>query len=220
MTAREAGSADCEPDGMRKGFKYLGSTHRGDDNPAYYILYAYFMYKQSKARKYGESRTRYTKQLEMCSAGGASSKGGNRLDNAITIMSLRTQKPRLIDRTWDTGTDQSHADASMTFEVGKAPVTVSATLTGLNPQDRLAGRQGHHKAATADTFGRFKFNQVNAEWDGRSGPSVYAGSTGYQGNVGHALWELPERARTPTFAVEAVVYYHCGRVFGGCEDAS
>lgn len=216
-TARSAESGDCQFSKKRRGFRQIGSRRQYDDNPAWYIRYKYFIYKQDRARTRrgkGGRRVR-TKQLEMCSSGGAKGKDGNRIDRVASYMTLRTRKDRLIGQKWGTGEDVSKAGARLTFAT-PGPVSIGASIP-IGDNGKITGGQGPDKD-TPKRFEPFTVNQVNGFGEGSLGVIVNAGSSGYQGNVSHALWELPQTSRTPRFDVEAGLRYHCGRPFGACDD--
>ena len=199
--ARAAASGDCQYSKTRKGFSQIGTRRQYGDNPAWYIRYKYFIYKQDRARTRrgkGGRRVR-TKQLEMCSSGGAKGKDGNRIDRVVSYMTLRTRKDRLIGQKWATGEDKSSAGARLTFAT-PGPVSIGASIP-IGDNGKLTGGQGPDKD-TPKRMKPFQVNQVYGLWEGGLGVIINAGSSGFQGNVSHALWELPKTARTPRFDVK------------------
>jgi hypothetical protein len=217
MAARADGGK-CYESGTRKGFKFLGTKTDAADNKAYYVRFKYFAFKLNNARTRGQKKTTITKQIEMCSVGGGSPKDGNRVDKVVSLMSLKTKKDRLIDQDWAKGEDKPTAAADLNFKVGKGPIEISGTIP-VHPTNKLTGSQGYYDDAPTK-FDKYRQNEVNAWWEGGLGVILNAGSSDFQGTVGHALWELPQGAANPKFIVEAGFYYHCQFGFiQGCASA-
>lgn len=215
--ARTAAVGDCQFSKKRRGFRQIGTRRQYENNDAWYIRYKYFIYKQNRARTRrgkGGRRVR-TKQFEMCSSGGAKGKDGNRIDRVASFMTLRTRKDRLIGQKWGTGEDKATARAQLSFAT-RGPVSIGASIP-IGDNGKLTGSQGPDKD-NPKRLDPFVTNQVNGLWEGGLGVILNAGSSGFQGNISHALWELPQRSRTPRFDVEAGLRYHCGRPFGACDD--
>lgn len=183
----------------------------GDDETAY-VRFVYHLYKQNRARTLrrgrGESDKYVSKQLEACTGGGGEAYRGYRLSRVVSMMTMKSSD-RLIGQKWDSGEEEKRAGASLTFAVPIKPVTISATLN-VNPVYKLFGGQGPDEQGP-DEFDAYVDNQVNAGWRGAS-LFKFQGSTDYQGNVGHALWELPQRQRTPEINYAPTGSYFCGRV--------
>ncbi|MDX6690043.1 MAG: LysR family transcriptional regulator, low CO2-responsive transcriptional regulator [Solirubrobacteraceae bacterium] len=216
MSAR-ANEGKCYESGTRRGFKFLGTKTDAADNDAYYVRFKYFAFKLNNARR-DESRGVITKQIEMCSVGGGTPKDGNRVDKVVTLMSLKTKKDRLIDQDWGKGEDKPTATSDLGFKIKGGPVEITGSIP-VNPTNKLTGSQGYYDDAP-DKFGPYRRNEVNAWWEGGLGVILNAGSSGFQGNVGHALWELPQGAANPKFIIESGFYYHCQFGFiQGCASA-
>lgn len=213
--ARASSGYTCVNNRSRAGFVTYEPTRVRADEDQYYSQYLFHLYKQNRARRLTAPSGRYsTKQFEMCSAGGARTKGGNRLSRAIGMLTLRTEIERLIGWKWGRAQRDGNVSASLTFAVPVKPVSVEGTVS-VNSKDRFTGTQGPDRAAPAE-YERFKFNQVNSIFE--TGTTWrWQGSTGFDGNVGHALWELPQSARNPRTDVATNVRWHCGHPFGiGC----
>jgi hypothetical protein len=210
-TAAQTGS--CLPNRHRRGFVDKGVIHREyANNKAYYVRFLYFYYRQNNARRAGPRR-RLQRQFEICTVGGAHSKGGNRLDRVMSYMVFTSKKDRLIKWDWGVGKDVGKASRSLTFSVPVKPVTIGASIP-IGGSGRLTGAQGYDKDTPKDLRG-YEFNQVVGLWEGPTG-----GSTDFEGNVAHGLWEIPQRtpaSKVPAWGLEAGVEYECGRIFGGCE---
>ncbi len=80
------------------------------------------------------------------------------------------------------------------------------------PEPRVRGRVRVHRGGFLtgsrgpdehlERLAPFSSNQVNAIWAARRGSP---GSANSQGNVGHALWELPASARRPGIDIAVTV---------------
>jgi hypothetical protein len=208
-----AQTGSCLANRRRRGFVDKGVIHREyANNKAYYVRFLYFYYRQNNARRAGPRR-RLQRQFELCSVGGAHSKGGNRLDRVMTYMVFTSKKDRLIKWDWGVGKDVGKASRSLTFSVPIKPVTIGASIP-IGGSGRLTGAQGYDKDTPKGLRG-YEFNQVVGLWEGPTG-----GSTDFEGNVAHGLWEIPQRtpaSKVPAWGLEAGVEYECGRIFGGCE---
>lgn len=199
----------CVKNKSRRGFATYAPRYSRAKTDAYEFQYVFQLYKQNKARR---RFRRPTKQYEMCAIGGGRAKGGNRLERARSSMAAKTKSSTIIDHSWGSGKEQPSAEASLSFSVPVKPVTISGSLS-VHPQDLLTGGQGSDRSKS---FGDYSFNQVNGIWQGGS-TFRFQGSTNYQGNVAHALWEYVQASPGPRFAASAGIEKHCGRPFGiGC----
>lgn len=186
----------------RRGFViYTPKPSRPDSTDAYYVRYVFHRYKQNRARRVKPPGrpSHLTKQIEVCAIGGGQARGGNRLSRVVSMMTMRSATDRLVGQKWDTGTEVGTAHAKLSFQVPVKPVTISGSLD-VNATYTLTGGQGPDKQGP-DRFDPYVHNQVNAAWEGSS-TFIWQGSTHFQGNVGHALWELPQKSRTPS------IYYY------------
>ncbi len=210
-----ASNYTCVENRRRRGFVAYKPLPVTSSSDARYIRFVYHRYKQNRARTLNQGGSRYTsKQIEVCSVGGAQSRGGNRLSRVVTMMTMKSAD-RLIGQKWDSGEEESKANASLTFSIPVKPVNVSATID-VHPTYKLVGGQGPDKQGP-DSFDSFAYNQVNAAWEG-SDTFRWQGSTHFQGNVGHALWELPQKQATPEIYYSMNHERFCGHPFGvGCE---
>jgi hypothetical protein len=210
-TSAQTGS--CLPNRHRRGFVDKGVIHREyANNKAYYVRFLYFYYRQNNARRAGPRR-RLQRQFEICTVGGAHSKGGNRLDRVMSYMVFTSKKDRLIKWDWGVGKDVGKASRSLTFSVPIKPVTIGASIP-IGGSGRLTGAQGYDKDTPKGLRG-YEFNQVVGLWEGPT-----RGSTDFEGNVAHGLWEIPQRtppSKVPAWGLDAGVRYECGRIFVSCE---
>jgi hypothetical protein len=208
-----AQTGTCLANRRRRGFVDKGVIHREyANNKAYYVRFLYFYYRQNNARRAGPRR-RLQRQFEICTVGGAHSKGGNRLDRVMSYIVFTSKRDRLIKWDWGVGTDVGKASRSLTFSVPIKPVTIGASIP-IGGSGRLTGAQGYDKDTPKDLRG-YEFNQVVGLWEGPTG-----GSTDFEGNVAHGLWEIPQRtpaSQVPAWGLEAGVEYECGRIIVSCE---
>ena len=208
------GGYTCVSDHKRRGFVIYQPQPLIADKPAYYVRFVYHLYKQNKARKVVTSRGPTTmKQWEVCTVGGAESRGGNRLSRVVSSMTMGGGD-RLIGWKWGKGKEISEAKATLKFAVPIRPVTVEGSVD-VHPTYTFTGSQGPDKDAPAG-WAPFEHNQVNAIWEGSS-TFRWQGSTHFEGNVGHALWELPQKMRTQPISYSIDVRRFCGHPGGiGC----
>jgi hypothetical protein len=205
----------CVSNRRRDGFVTYEPVQVKADEDAYFSKYTFHLYKQNRARRLTAPTGRYSsKQFEMCAAGGADTRGGNRLTRAVAMFTLRTQYDRLIGWKWGSAQREGTVSASLSFAVPVKPVSIGATVN-VNSKDGFKGAVGPDGQAPED-FEQFKFNEVNSIFE--TGTTWrWQGSTSFDGNVGHALWELPQSARNPRTDVATNVRWHCGHLFGiGC----
>jgi len=180
-------------------------------------VFVFHRYKQNHARKWqppAAGEPYRTKQFEVCVIGGAQSKGGNKLARTVASMAAIALQPVLAGESWGTGSDQSAASASLSFAVPVKPVTISGTLS-VHPQSQLTGSLGLDRDTSVEMQG-LADNTVNAAWEG---PDTFKwqGSTHFQGNVGHGLWEVPQSARNLEFRYIGQAETFCGRLLVGCD---
>jgi hypothetical protein len=203
----------CVNNRHRRGFVAYSPQAITWSTKAYYQRHLYHLYKQNRARRL-DSRYR-SKQWEACSVGGAHARGGNRLSRVVSMMTMVTRKDRLVGWKWDSGKEVPTARANLKFAVPIKPVTIEGSVD-VHPTYTLTGSQGPDKQGL-DTWDSYVHNQVNAIWEGSS-TFRWQGSTHFQGNVGHALWELPQQSRTPEIRYSQDHERFCGRVWPiGCE---
>jgi hypothetical protein len=207
----------CVNNRGRRGFVAYAPKPLTRDEDAYYIRFLFHLYKQNRARVLRSSRglRRYrSKQWEACAVGGAHARGGNHLSRVLATMTMYSRADRLIGWKWGKGKELSTASASLKFAVPIKPVTVEGSVD-VHPQNTFTGAQGPDQDAPED-FSDYLQNQVNTLWEG-SHTFRWQGSTHFEGNVGHALWELRQRAPTPSIRVGENLRKFCGHPFGiGC----
>jgi hypothetical protein len=206
----------CVNNRSRNGFVAYTPWRRSASQDAYYFQYIYSLYKQNRARRLvSPSGTRYrSKQYEMCSTGNAHSRGGNHLSRAVTSFTTSNRRSQIIGWKAGKGVRQGTVSASLGFAVPVGPVTINGSVD-VHPQDTFSGGQGPDKDAS-DVFDGHELNQVNAMWEG-SDTFRWQGSTHFEGNVGHGLWEYRQTSRAPGFYIEPSVRWFCGHPFGiGC----
>ena len=147
----------------------------------------------------------------MCAAGGGGTHHGYRLRRIVSATTMRAGYPALIGSEWGSGEKQHEATATLGFQTSK-PVSISATVN-INPVAKITGSTGPD-GGIPDDFERDWPNQVNGIWDYGSALTRLQGATGYEGNVSHALLEIPQGATTPPIDTVVVADTICGRLFG------
>jgi hypothetical protein len=204
----------CVNNRTRKGFVAYAPRPMTRDTKAYYERFVFHFYKQNNARRLqGQRRSYATKQWEGCSVGGAQTRGGNHLSRVMSGMTMHGPD-RLRGWKWGKGKELSNAKASLKFAVPVSPVTIEGSVD-VYPTYTFTGSQGPDKDAPG-SWDTWKRNQVNSLWEGSS-TFRWQGSTHFQGNVGHALWELPQHAHTPPVEYTMNVRRFCGHPGGiGC----
>jgi hypothetical protein len=203
----------CVNNRRRRGFVAYSPRAITWSTKAYYQRHLYHLYKQNRARRLNNRFQ--SKQWEACSVGGAHARGGNRLSRVVSMMTMFTRRDRLVGWKWDSGKEVPTARANLKFAVPVRPVTIEGSVD-VHPTYTLTGSQGPDKQGL-DNWDSYVHNQVNALWEGSS-TFITQGSTHFQGNVGHALWELPQRSHTPAIYYTQNHERFCGHLFGiGCE---
>ena len=211
--ATASASYSCVYNRKRRGFAIYPPTPMTANEDAYYSRHVFHLYRQKKARKILGTEGK-TKQWEMCAVGGAHARGGNKLSRVVSMMTIKSKRDRLIGQKWDSGQEVSAAKANLRFAVEVKPVTIEGNVD-VHPTYTITGAQGPDKQAP-DSWESYVHNQVNAIWEG-SDTFIWQGSTHFQGNVGHALWEFPQGSRTPPIRISQNHERFCGRLAGiGC----
>jgi hypothetical protein len=188
-------------------FRIYRPTYASYLNRAEYVQFTYHLYKRSVARTVG-GETR--KQFEMCTVGGAHSRGGWRLTRVVSSFAAVTPVPTIVGSTGGNQVDDSGVvQASLDFKVDKGPITISASLTP-HRQNTFAWSQGPDKDLDLGRHNRLAFNQVNTYWESPD-TFIFDGSTEFQGNVGQGLYELRQTARDPIFIGKATNSLICGK---------
>lgn len=202
----------CVNNRRRRGFVAYSPQPLTKSTDAYYIRFLFHLYKQNRARKLRDASGPYkSKQWESCAVGGAHALGGNHLSRVLGTLTMYSGADHLIGWKWDKGKELSTASASLKFAVPIRPVTIEGSLD-VHPQNTFTGAQGPDQDAPS-AFDHYLQNQVNTLWEG-SHTFRWQGSTHFEGNIGHALWELPQRARTPTIVYGQNLRKFCGHPFG------
>jgi hypothetical protein len=176
-------------------------------NRTEYVQFTYHLYKRSLARTI---RNEQRKQFQLCTVGGAHSRGGWRLTRVVSSFAATTPiKSILAANGGDRVNDNGLVQASLAFAFGKAPITISASLAP-HRQNTFAWSQGPDKDIDLGRRNHYAFNQVNTYWESPE-TLIFDGSTHYQGNVAEGLYELPQRAGDPTFVMSANNRLICGK---------
>jgi hypothetical protein len=176
-------------------------------NRAEYVQFTYHLYKRSHARVV---RNEQRKQFEMCTVGGAHSRGGWRLTRVVSSFAAATAVPAIIGSLGGNHVDDNGVlQSSLDFAVDSGPITISASLTP-SRQNTFAWSQGPDKDLDLGRHNRFAFNQVNTYWESPD-TFIFDGSTQFQGNVGQGLYELPQTAHDPVFLTRATNSLICGK---------
>lgn len=207
----------CVYNRKRKGFVAYQPQELKDSRDAYYIRFLYHVYKQNNARTLvkGSTGKRYkTKQVEVCFVGGATPNGGNHLSRVYGGVTMRGPNDRLIGQKWGKGKELSNVSASLGFAVPIKAVTIEGSLD-VHPSNDFLGSQGPDKDDPASWAGT-EHNQVNTLWEG-NGTIRTQGSSHFEGNVGHALYETPQSLKLQPIEYGVNLRYHCSHPFGvGC----
>lgn len=215
--AAEAGGYPCVRNARRKGMTLFEPRYKTTKNDAYYIQFQFHLYRLANARRTngGPNGGVLQKQYEMCVAGGGNARNGNRLRKILATMTMAAPSPELLGQKWGEGEKQREASATLGFQTSGKPVAINAAIN-VNPTAKITGSQGPDDLVP-DDFEQYSHNQVNTYWDyGTSLSGRFGGSKHYQGNVGHALWEIPMGTRAPQIATGAVVNVSCARLLGNC----
>jgi hypothetical protein len=176
-------------------------------NRAEYVQFTYHLYKRSHARLV---RNEQRKQFEMCTAGGAHSRGGWRLTRVVSSFTAATPVATIIGSKGGNHVDENGVlQSSLDFAVDKGPITISASLTP-SRQNTFAWSQGPDKDLDLGRHNRFAFNQVNTYWESPD-TFIFDGSTQFQGNVGQGLYALRQTDRDPLFITKATNSLICGK---------
>ena len=215
QNARTSEAYSCVNNRGRRGFTAYPPRARSMSTDALYIRFVYHYYKQNGARQLGPRNRRFaTKQLEGCTTGGASARGGNKLRRVVTGMTMASRADRLIGQKWGRGKDKATAKANLSFAVPVRAVTITGSVD-VHPEDTFTGSQGPDKQAPS-LIDKYDYNQVNAFWEKGSPNIRFNGSTHFQGNVAHGLWELPQSQRTPAIYSYAQSLRKCAKIAYGC----
>lgn len=213
--ASARGSFSCVYNHRRKGFVAYAPIAQGNSTGDYETHTVFHAYIQNRARKLVGPRGAYrSKQIETCAIGGVQGKDGNKITRYASHMALDAKKSKIIGWKWDEGHEESEANATLKFAVSKGPVSIGADLP-VNPAYDLRGSHaGDEKAPSY--FDGLGANQVNALWES-SDTFRWQGSSEYQGNVGHGLWELRQSRPSPGVKIGWSLQYHCSHPYGiGC----
>jgi hypothetical protein len=188
-------------------FRIYRPTYVSYLNRAEYVQFTYHLYKRSVARTFNGVTQ---KEFEMCTVGGAHSRGGWRLTRVVSSFAAATPIPTIVGSKGGNQVDDNGVvHASLDFKVDKGPITISASLTP-HRQNTFAWSQGPDKDLDLGRHNRYAFNQVNTYWESPDA-FIFDGSTQFQGNVGHGLYELPQTARDPIFITKATNDLICGK---------
>jgi hypothetical protein len=176
-------------------------------NRAEYVQFTYHLYKRSHARRLGGVEQ---KQLEMCTVGGAHSRGGWRLTRVVSSFAAATPGRTIIGSRGGNHVDENGVvQSSLNFAVAGGPITVSAALTP-HRQNTFSWSQGPDKDIDLGRRNRYASNQVNTYWESPD-TFIFDGSTQFQGNVAQGLYELPQTTRDPIFVTNANNSLICGK---------
>lgn len=200
--------------GDRDGFVSFKPTYIEASSNRYYMSFINHYYKQNRARSlYIDGTYQKSKQFEHCSVGGAITKNGYKLNRVFVSKTMATSARVRLGSNWDTYSGDGQANATLSFNAGAGAFTIGGS-TPVGGGDEMGGGNGPYEPSN-DKLNSFAHNQTTAYW--KSGNTWrWDGSTSWQGNVGHVLYELPQGAKNPNFLTDAKVRMHCGRAFGAC----
>jgi hypothetical protein len=180
---------------------------------AYYLQYKFHMYRMGKARRIGPSAVEQ-KQYEICAVGGGKPLNGHRLRRLVATTIAHTGQQLLIGQKWDEGSEESNAKASLGFDVPAGPVTISASVD-IEPKGHFGGSLGPDDMIPDAEEGENRFvNQVNNIWEYGGALTRFQGAKGFEGNVSHALYEMPMGTKAPDFDLGAFANTSCARLLG------
>lgn len=212
-----------------EGF-HVEDTERADGTSDQYdYSFAWHTYSYERARFV--SGFGHTLQVEICSIGGLDMQGGWRstvvgqgqaFSPGDSTPVHNESKSYRIGKEWGAGPTQSSTTRSLGFSVGggKTPISISGSVSQ-NASDTL---QGSYAPPYSDEFSKHNLNAVNGWWqddchNSFGGCSTVSGSSDFQGQVVHGLWEFKQKAkrdRTFVFPIRIYTAAHCANIFGDC----
>lgn len=182
------------------------------NNNKYYMQFIYHKYMITNARQFANGT--WTRQFEWCTAGGGSTKNGYHTKTVGSTVTTNTSTPRIVGWKWGTTTVDSTVSATLGFKVGdpKGVVNLDGSVQ-VHPRDTYTGTQGPWSAAS-DSANGYPQNEVSTYYQCGC-PWNYSGSSDYQGNVGHGLWEWPmSDTTTKAFPHTATIVGFCSHPYG------
>jgi hypothetical protein len=194
-------------------FKAYVAEQLGNQGKNYSFSWTFFRYSVDNARRvYTTSGSFYESfQLETCFVGGGTS--SNWWHQWYQGASATATRQR-IGYSWGKGeTSSGSVSTSLSFSVSAGPVTIGAS-TSISPgKGTLAGSTGKDANAYEYPYSSaLDNNRVNATWTSPDNDD-YDGTGQYIGNIGNALWEMPEASKTAVIDAWASARYFCARPF-------
>jgi hypothetical protein len=187
---------------------------------SYEIRYFYAFWSIAYSRQL--AGVGYTWQLEGCTRGGGSVWNGYRQTFDGSLMTLQAVNNREIGDAWPTHVSSGgQLVSSLAFKVDAGPVTIGANIN-LSGHDSYNGNTGANPHYCVDQphciSSDWNINRVNTYY---TAPTTYRwnGTSSYQGNDGHGLWEYPQNYdhSSITWWMESNLYAHCQNWDGiGC----
>lgn len=158
---------------------------------------------------------RNTWQFEACTLGGFEGQNGYRSRyNASTIATESNKGNQRIGLSSDSGSNQSTASATLSFQVAAGPVSISGSLP-TNTDGSMFGHYGQGQYRShVDQYNK---TQSTAGW--RSGCNMWrwCGSPHMQTNVHHALFEFNHGSERKFFPFDVNADLYCSHPYGvGC----
>lgn len=179
----------CVTNKSHPDFYTLDPINVSRDEPSYKYDWSWQIYVLDRARR---TTSGVQFQIEGCSIGGFDAQNGYRqLENGFGQSTDSTNPRNKIGQNGTTGVETGQMNASIGFQAALASkqITVSGTVSQnyVGANEYAPGR-GRYPIAT-DAY--YQTASV-AWWRTTSNTALrYSGSTGFQPEVGHVLWEYP-----------------------------
>jgi hypothetical protein len=194
-------------------FKAYTPVDRYYDGNSYSVSWTYHPYSVSRARYVSNT---WTFQVEMCFTGGGTSwHNWHQWFNGGSASATSANLTR-IGYKWAQGQTSGTSSSTINFKLSAGAVEIGASTVVSPGAGEWTGSTGK-QASMADNWDTARNRyRVNAFWQS-SNTYIWDGMQSFEGNNGHALWEMPQTGGTVNLYVLANVRYLCGAPYGACE---
>ncbi len=196
-------------------YKPLQLVHTARSYAVHWIV---FPYSVTHARVVNGQR--WTFQVQLCATGGGNT--WNVWDQYFDGlgMALTNTSPLMIGWNWASKVDNGAAAASLNFEVNAGVVKIGGTDT-VSSYGSHSGNPGvNTNMGWPHKWNKYDANRMNTYYSSAH-TFWFQGTSAFEGNVGHALYEYVTGKTVPfSYAATVSIAAQCHRLVGSCVNFS
>jgi hypothetical protein len=198
------GDYACRPNGTSdKNFTAFKPVEIFQDNDNGRVQGMFYVYRQVKARSYGEGHKIRTTQFEICGVGGSDPSHGRTRKIGLGITYPDAATTYKIGQAWQSGLTPANYSLNLDFKGEYKNVSIGGGISQ-TPASKLMGSISTPIESPMDKYAR---NAVNAWWQDSCYDAWHkchnwlgSGSKDFHGTVVQGLWEFSDPAQAAAAA--------------------